>query len=238
MEFLPGMDLQKLISKYGPLSVPRMVFIITQVAGALAEAHHHGIVHRDIKPSNIFLTVAGDLYDFVKVLDFGLAREYSLGEDLGVTQAQSFLGTPRYAAPELIHHKTAPDPRTDIYQLGALCCYMVTGHPPFEGGDSLEILFHHLKDPPRRPSELSKTPLPPELDDLVLRCMQKEPADRYANIDEFLTDLQRIPLEYPWTQARAKAWWEPHLEEIHTVPTVEAPDDIHLGEYEPARFHH
>ncbi|MFO1463416.1 MAG: serine/threonine-protein kinase [bacterium] len=211
MELLQGMDLQRLVERFGPLPLNRAVFLLTQICGSLAEAHRIGIVHRDIKPSNIFLAERGGLYDFVKVLDFGLAKEYrkrdpAAGREIGV-----FSGTPRYTAPECLQGTAVIDARADIYMLGSLAFWLITGHSPFEEESDEALMQDHLKKEAVPPSRLLNFSIPVEMDQLILKCLKKNPEDRFQNIQEFLTALQGVPLQHPWTFAQAAAWWEGNL---------------------------
>ena len=224
MEMLEGMDLQKLIEKYGPLPSSRAVFIFKQVCGSLAEAHSKGIIHRDLKPSNVFITQRGGLYDFVKVLDFGLAKEFRKAHEeaeasqTGLTQAGALLGTPRYIAPESVHSQGQVDGRTDIYMLGAVAYWFLTGHPPFESTSSVDLLVDHVKTIPRRPSQISEIPIPDGMDSIVMKRLEKSPDDRFQTAGELAEALDPIPGLKPWTQQDAKQWWTLHLGGKDVVP--------------------
>ncbi len=211
MEYLEGMDLQRLVSKFGQIPSSRVVFILKQVCGSLAEAHSRKIIHRDIKPSNIFLTVRGDIYDFVKVLDFGLAKEIKQTETATLQAKQGgFLGTPNFVAPELIHSKQRADRRADLYNLGAVAHWMLTAQPLFPATSSVEALVGHLKTVPNRPTELSELPVPQLLDDIVMRCLEKDPSKRFQSAEELSAALAAIHFERPWDAVCAKEWWELH----------------------------
>lgn len=214
MEYLTGLDLQRFVLKYGPIDAPRSVAILIQVCEALIEAHSKGIIHRDIKPSNIFLTERGHRYDFVKVLDFGLARETRVDGDAQLTKTGLFFGTPAYTAPEQVagdHEVTAS---ADIYQLGAVAYWMLTGRPPFQGATSLEVLIHHAKTNPTPPSKVAELPIPDALEKIVLRCLEKNPPDRFASVHELKKALESIPFENPWTGEKAAEWWKKYGETV------------------------
>ena len=185
MEYLEGLDLQELVEQYGPVPAPRTAFILAQVASSLAEAHSRDIVHRDIKPSNIFLTRRGGLYDFVKVLDFGLAKEMDADATSAVlTQSGVIFGTPLYISPETVYGQDEVDGRADIYNLGGVAYWMLTGQPPFSSSRSVEVLIDHVKTIPKRPSEISELDIPPELDEIVMKCLEKKPEDRFRTAEE------------------------------------------------------
>jgi hypothetical protein len=210
MEYLEGLDIQKLVDRFGPMGSARAVFILTQACGALAEAHERGIVHRDIKPSNIYLTHRGGLYDFVKVLDFGLAKQISDPQAVSLTKTGIAVGTPRYISPEAIKGAENIDARSDIYCLGAVAYFMITGRPLFDSTSSAELLIDHLKTTPIRPSQVSELPISPQLEDVVMKCVEKSPDDRIQTAGALERALSEIPFEQPWTQAKAHEWWELH----------------------------
>lgn len=214
MEYLPGLDLQVLVERFGALSPPRTVFILKQVCGALAEAHAAGIIHRDIKPSNVFLTCRGGLYDFVKVLDFGIAKQIASETTAELTKTGMIFGTPHYLAPESIDGTDRLDKRGDLYSLGLVAYWMLVGALPFKG-TLLQIIMQHAKTAPRPPSELSELPIPAQLDDIVMRCLEKDPGERYQSVGELEEAIAAIEFEDPWTHLKAAEWWSLH-----------APDEI------------
>jgi len=219
MEYLEGLDLQMLVERYGPVPPERAVYILRQVCGALAEAHGRNIIHRDIKPSNIFLTHRGGLFDFVKVLDFGLAKQIEVEEATDLTKDGQLFGTPRYMAPEMVYGDAGVDNRADIYNVGGVAYWMVTGHPPFTSESSVEVIVDHVKTTPRRPSAISEVPIPRELDDIIMRCLEKKPKDRFQTALELQFALEEVPIENPWNEDRACSWWSLH-----------APDDVRISE--------
>ena len=219
MEYLEGLDLQRMIDQFGPLPAGRVVYLLRQALGSLGEAHRRGIIHRDIKPSNIFITQRGGLYDFVKVLDFGLARKIDAGES-GLTKTGMVFGTPRYIAPESVYGQQRTDARSDLYNLGAVAYWLLTGRPLFEGSSSLDLIIDHVKTIPEPPSAVTELAIPPELDALVMRCLEKDPADRYQTAEELLADLLRVSLASPWNQERARAWWELHAPDLAAFPAA------------------
>lgn len=234
MELLEGMNLEKFVQKFGPLDANRAIYILEQVCGALAEAHNRGIIHRDIKPSNIFLTERGGLYDFVKVLDFGLAKDIRGTGGADITKAGVLLGTPRYIAPESVHSQGKADGRTDIYMLGSVAYWILTGQPPFAGSSSVDLIVDHVKNTPKKPSEISELPIPDALDDVVMKCLEKDPNDRFQTPLKLSEALEQIMLGKKWDQKQAKEWWELHLPKEETVPVLKPVLDI-SPEYEPVK---
>ena len=211
MELLEGMDLQKFVEKFGPIPANRVAYLLSQVCGSLVEAHDKGIIHRDIKPSNIFITHRGGLFDFVKVLDFGLAKEVRKTEGAALTQAGAFMGTPRYSAPELIQSKGQPDGRTDLYMLGAAGYWALTGHPPFSETDSVDLLVNHVKTIPKLPSQVTEMAIPREMEQIIMKCLEKNPNDRFQTPAELMNAIQSLPFSNAWDQVTAKSWWSLHL---------------------------
>ncbi|MGD8867274.1 MAG: serine/threonine-protein kinase, partial [Gemmatimonadales bacterium] len=182
MEYLNGFDVQQLVERFGPLPPARAAHLLVQACGSLAEAHENGIIHRDIKPSNIFITRRGDLHDFVKVLDFGLAKQIGAEQAVGISQSGTILGTPRYIAPESVAGD-AVDGRGDIYGLGGVAYWMLTGQPPFGSASSIELLVDHLKTVPQKPSRICELTIPAEFDAIVMKCLEKKPQDRFPTAD-------------------------------------------------------
>ncbi|MCA9556698.1 MAG: serine/threonine protein kinase, partial [Myxococcales bacterium] len=169
--------------------------IALQVTRALRVAHKAGVVHRDLKPANIMLlNHDDDTRDFVKVVDFGLAKLFQDKSDGGIdlTKAGTMLGSPRYMAPEQIRNDEV-DPRTDIYSLGVIIFFMLTGRPPFMGNNATEILAQHLRDPvPNMAAVAGELEVPHELEQVVRRCLAKDPAGRYPTVDELVADLKAV----------------------------------------------
>jgi serine/threonine-protein kinase len=211
MEYLGGMDLQRVVEKFGPVPPHRAAFILRQVCGSLAEAHTRGIIHRDLKPSNIFLTERGGLHDFVKVLDFGLAKRMAPEPgDVQLTQVGSVFGTPLFMAPETAADMTV-DHRADQYSVGCVAYWMLAGRPPFEGTSPYDVIAKHLKVPPRPPSDYSEFVNAKALDSIVLKCLEKKPADRFTDMEEVRTALEAVGFEEPWDGATAREWWNLHM---------------------------
>jgi eukaryotic-like serine/threonine-protein kinase len=213
MELLNGMDLQSLVEEHGPLSPARTIHILQQVCESLAEAHDRGLVHRNIKPANIQLCCMGQYYDFVKVLDFGLVN--SAGGDAtlnpALTAPNVVAGTPAYLSPESALGERV-DQRTDIYALGCVAFWMLTGRQVFEGQGVVQIMARHIHTPPEPPSLYSLFHIPPELDDVVLACLAKQPEDRPASARELADRLGQCDVREPWSRDHARLWWESRLE--------------------------
>ena len=222
MEFLEGMDLQRFVEKFGPQPAERVVFVLKQVCYSLAEAHARKIIHRDIKPSNIFLTRRGGLYDFVKVLDFGLAKQVQQEGQLGnITNKGAFFGTPRYVAPESVYGTEKVDHRVDIYNLGAVAYWLLAGLPLFASSSDVELIVDHVKTIPQRPSQISEIAIPAALEDFVMKCLEKSPDARYQSASEMLWTLESVTFEFPWDECKAREWWSLHLnleDQIHVCP--------------------
>jgi len=206
MEYLDGIDLETLVSTDGPQPAGRVIHILRQAAGALAEAHHVGLIHRDVKPANMLLCRRGLLHDFVKVLDFGLVR--IMGDDSGLSTTNMLLGTPLYMSPEHIRTPDGIDARSDLYALGAVGFFLLTGSPPFEGDSVLEVCRKHLYEAPIPPSRKTKQPVPEELDRLIVSCLDKEKNGRPTDASAFLRALDRCAGDAPWSDAQAAVWWK------------------------------
>jgi tRNA A-37 threonylcarbamoyl transferase component Bud32 len=206
MEYLEGLTLNQLVKQYGAQPEGRAIAILRQVCGSLAEAHGIGLVHRDIKPANIFLTQRGGVADFVKVLDFGLVKSLD-AEGVELTMAEATLGTPLYMSPEAVEHPNAVDARSDLYSLGAVGYFLVTGQPLFDWLTLGEVLMHQVKDLPMLPSERLGKPVSPDLEALLMRCLAKDPAARPANARELDEALSRCQHTGDWTRELAEEWW-------------------------------
>jgi hypothetical protein len=210
MEYLEGLDLEVMVQRFGPMRPERSVFILKQVCGSLAEAHSRDIIHRDIKPSNIFLTRRGGLYDYVKVLDFGLAKQITADTASAITKTGILFGTPRFLAPETVYGNDKVDGRADIYSLGGVAYWMVTGQPPFPSESSVEVLIDHVKTPPKPPSEVSEVAISSELEAIILKCLEKKPDDRFQTAAELEEALDALSFAEPWTKKQAEKWWDLH----------------------------
>lgn len=209
MELLDGATLEEIVETDGAQPVARVVRALSMACGALAEAHAAGLIHRDIKPANIMLCTQGGELDVVKVLDFGLVKDLQVEPDLKLTGADSVSGTPLYMAPECIKDPTAVDERTDIYALGATGYHFLTGTDVFSGGSMIEVCGQHLHEEPEPPSTRLGKPVPEQLEQLLLACLAKDPADRPQSVVDVRRQLATCTLE-PWTEDDAAQWWAEH----------------------------
>jgi hypothetical protein len=212
MELLDGLDLQRLVSQYGPLSAARTIHILRQVCEALGEAHDRGLVHRDIKPANIQICRRGRDCDYVKVLDFGLVKRVTPidGGEQALTAPDLLAGTPAYLSPETASGDPV-DGRSDLYSLGCVAYWMLTGRQVFEAESVVQMIARHLQSAPVPPSRFSEEPIPAQLDAIVLACLAKHPADRPASAWELADRLAECELAKPWTRDDARRWWESRL---------------------------
>jgi len=210
MELLEGMDLQTLVRDHGPLPANRVIYLLRQICDSLDEAHSTGLVHRDIKPANIHVGRVGLKHDFVKVLDFGLVKSLAgdAALDSQVTQEGLTPGTPAYMPPEVVRGE-AVDGRADLYSLGCVAYYLLTGKMVFEASTGLKMIASHLETRPVPPSRRANVKVPEALEDLILRCLEKDPNDRPAGADEVGRALKAMSQDC-WTQAEAMAWWQTH----------------------------
>ena len=210
MELLDGLDLATLIERFGPLPAERVVHLLRQICHSLGEAHEHGLVHRDIKPANVFTCRLGPDLDFVKVLDFGLVK--ATGEKSGgataLTREGVVAGTPAFMAPELALG-TEVDGRSDIYALGCLAYWLLTAEPVFEGDTPVATLLKHVQEEPVAPSLRTETPIPADLETVVMACLAKDPADRPQTAAELDARLKECSVG-PWTGEQAEEWWRLH----------------------------
>ena len=215
MELLTGRDLESLVREFGPLPASRVIYLLRQVAHSLADAHARGLVHRDIKPANIYICRMGLEFDFTKVLDFGLVKVKSAraGDTLSTIE-HTTTGTPAYMAPETILGEAEVDRRADVYALGCVAYYLLTGQLVFEADTSMKMLMHHLNTPPVPPSQRTELPIPRELDELVLACLQKDPAQRPQNAGELFRMAYNCRACEGWNADAAEAWWRMHLPDL------------------------
>jgi serine/threonine-protein kinase len=207
MEYLEGVSLQELVERFGPQPAARVVHILLQAAGALAEAHSLDLIHRDIKPANMLFCERGGVPDVVKLVDFGLVKRIGPSNDPELTQADAITGTPQFLAPESIIDPSTVDHRVDIYGLGCVAYLLLTGKPPFEGKSVVEVCGHHLHTIPQKPSERLGAPIDPELESLVLACLEKNPESRPRDAAQLVATLTACAARLPWTVADARAFW-------------------------------
>jgi serine/threonine protein kinase len=215
MELLSGRDLETLVREFGPVPADRAVFLLRQACHSLADAHARGLVHRDIKPANIYVCRKGLEYDFVKVLDFGLVKfKDPTGVRLTVENAGQTSGTPAYMAPEIILGGADVDRRADVYALGCVAYYLVTGQLVFEADTPMKMLLQHIQERPVPPSSRTELKIPKQFDELVLSCLEKDPNNRPQDAGELFDLACNCTSCEKWNRASAKLWWETHLPEL------------------------
>ena len=229
MEYLQGFSLEDLVERFGPVPPERAVHLLIQACDALSDAHQSGLIHRDIKPANIFVCRYGHTLDFVKVLDFGLVKSFDSTaatsdqpfDPASLTGADVTAGTPAYMAPEMALAPETVDPRADIYALGCVAFWLLTGRHVFSGPTPLKVLMDHINTPPPSPAALMEMDLPPALESLVLRCLSKEARDRPQSADELRDALEAIKRDLEttvisecgepgWGRGRRRLWWLKH----------------------------
>lgn len=210
MEYLPGLTLQELVERHGPLPPDRAVHLLRQACAALHEAHQIGLVHRDIKPSNFLVCIRGGICDVAKLLDFGLVQWNQPGPSAArITTEGKFVGTPLYMSPEQIKNQELLDSRSDLYSLGATAYFLLTGEPPFIRDTVAEVFAAHLQDPVVPPSKLEPE-VPRDLESVLLRCLEKHPARRYPEALQMSADLARCGCASRWGSEEALVWWRDH----------------------------
>ncbi len=211
MEYLPGMNLAELVARFGPLSPARTVYLLRQVCDALTEAHSIGLIHRDIKPGNIFLTQRGRVYDVVKLLDFGLVKPVleTDGQAVHLTAEGTITGTPLFMSPEQATGQRSADVRSDLYSVGVVAYFLLCGRPPFEGDRPMQVIVAHASRPVMPPSS-HRPDIPGDLEQVILRCLEKDPADRYPSAQALGEALGRCEVAAQWTQDHARRWWQEH----------------------------
>ena len=209
MEFLDGMDLESLVREHGPMPAARVVHVLRQVCDSLEEAHARGLVHRDIKPANIHLGRVGCRDDFVKVLDFGLVKTAAADDAHSLATIEgAIVGTPAYMAPEMVLGDSV-DARTDLYALGCVAYYLLTGEQVFTGDKVLKVITQHLQAAPVPLSERTASPIPATLERLVLSCLAKKPEDRPQSARQVAQALDAID-GATWSEEEASRWWTQH----------------------------
>jgi hypothetical protein len=214
MERLNGMDLENMVSQFGPLPPGRTVWFLRQACRSLTEAHEDGLVHRDIKPANLYTCKLGPEYDFLKVLDFGMVTAPAGDQQTRLTRAGTAQGTPAHMAPEIALGEAEVDGRADIYALGCVAFWMLTGRLLFEADSAMKMLLHHVQTRPVAPSTLCEYDIPKALDRIVLNCLEKKPSDRPGSADELWQRLGEIEFADPWSSERARHWWQLHLPQV------------------------
>ncbi len=220
MEYIDGFSLEDLTVRFGPIGPGRVIHLVKQVCAALAEAHSIGLIHRDIKPANIALCERAGVFDVVKVLDFGLVKE--LGTDSASTTTASLTGTPLYLSPESITAPDQVDGRSDLYAVGGVAFWLLTGTHVFEGKTVVEVCSHHLHSKPDSPSERLQAPVPADLEAVILKCLEKDPARRFPSAEALAHALDACESVDDWSDDLAAAWWKLHKTEADEAkPKIE-----------------
>ena len=225
MEYVDGFNLNEAVQRSGAMDPRRVVHLLRQACGSLAEAHGSGIVHRDIKPANLMISQRPGMHDHLKVLDFGLVKHVAGESDVDVTRAGNIVGTPRYGSPEAFRSPDAVDARSDLYSLGAVGYFMVTGRHVFDGETMVELVNKHLTAEPVPPSERLGRPVPPALERLLLACLSKDPAKRPIDALTMGDLLDRVEGVETWTRADAERWWQQYGQHGGGLPDIEEPSD-------------
>ena len=212
MELLEGLDTEVLVRRFGPVPAERAIHVLRQVCHSLSEAEARGLVHRDIKPANIFLCRYGEDYDFVKVLDFGIVKSTHGGgmRTPALTRETTVAGSPAFIAPEQAMGDRTVDGRADIYAIGCVGYWLLTGQFVFSADNAMSHLMHHINTPPAAPSTRTEMPIPPALEGLLLSCLAKSPNDRPQSAKQLVRALDQVVTAEPWTDDRARAWWAEH----------------------------
>jgi eukaryotic-like serine/threonine-protein kinase len=213
MELLEGLDADTLIKRFGPMPAERVIWVLRQICHSLSEAESCGLVHRDIKPANIFLCRYGEDHDFVKVLDFGIAKAVNdaPAAQTALTVANVVHGTPAFIAPEQALGGADLDGRADIYSTGCVAFWLLTGELVFTADTSMKLVLAHVHSAPEPPSRKTELSIPADLDALILSCLAKNPDDRPASARHLLERLDAIELTTSWSEERAREWWRTHL---------------------------
>jgi serine/threonine-protein kinase len=236
MELLRGLDLDSLVERFGPVRPPRAVHLLRQACHSLAEAHARGLIHRDVKPANLYACWVGLEADFVKVLDFGLVKPPAEEEEdqVRLTAPELTTGTPAYMAPELALRQD-PDWRVDIYSLGCVAYWLLTGRLVFEAPTPMKMMVQHIETRPLPPSRFSEFDIPGDLDELVLACLEKDRRRRPSDARQLARRLAECDVGGSWSQEEAERWWRAHLPEL--VPSragrLSGPEDAVQQEVGP-----
>jgi eukaryotic-like serine/threonine-protein kinase len=218
MEYLPGMSLAGLVERFGPMPPARAIHFLRQACDALAEAHAVGLIHRDIKPGNIFAAVRGGVFDVAKVLDFGLVKPIVDDEQsMQLTVEGAITGSPLFMSPEQALGEANPDARSDVYALGAVGYYLLTGRPPFVADKAMKVLVAHAREPVVPPSA-HRPDVPDDLEQVILRCLEKAPAERYQSAEELGEALAACRDAGRWTRQDAAEWWGHSQASLHSQP--------------------
>jgi eukaryotic-like serine/threonine-protein kinase len=219
MEYLGGIDLDQLVRRFGPQPEGRVIHILRQVCGSLSEAHRIGLIHRDVKPANIILTRRGGVCDLVKVLDFGLVKTMHLGSVAGL-KANAVVGTPHFMSPEAVEKPESVDSRSDLYSLGAVGYWLLTGKTLFDPATVESLLVCQVKEAPPHPVERLGKPVSPDLADLIMRCLAKQPEQRLSSAEALEQALAGCASAGAWTPLNAEQWWRANMATVEALPAA------------------
>lgn len=212
MELLDGLNAQSLVSTHGPIGDGRASYLLKQVCHSLAEAHGQGLVHRDIKPANIFVCRQGLDHDFVKVLDFGLVKPTDRSRDVTQLTAEGILtGTPAFIAPEVALGQRNVDHRLDIYAIGCVAYWLVTGATVFEGETPMTVVLKHVQELPIPPRQRTELDIASEFEQVILSCLAKDPRERPQTVIDLTQQLEACTCSVPWSASHALEWWQMHI---------------------------
>jgi serine/threonine-protein kinase len=225
MELLEGLDLESIVETYGPIPEARAVYLIEQACRSLEEAHQRGMIHRDVKPANIYVCKVGVEYDFVKVLDFGLViSEPGAAEPLTRLTAEGFTsGTPAYMAPEMAASGAKVDARADLYGLGCVAYFILTGQLVFDSPSPMKLIADHLTERPIPPSARKNAPnVSSDVEAIVLQCLEKDPRQRPESARDLAERLRASSVWGRWTERDAKTWWSERVRGLHENARLQA----------------
>ena len=230
MEYLDGINLDRLVQEYGPQPEGRVIHILRQICGSLSEAHRAGLIHRDVKPANVILTERGGVPDFVKLLDFGLVKAVGAQQAANLSVSGAVTGTPLYLSPEAIQHPDELDPRSDLYAVGAVGYFLLTGTPVFTAENVVDLLMRHVSAMPEPPSERLGKSVSTGLEAILLRCLAKRRDDRPATAHELAVALAGCTAADDWTEAEAAIWWQAQARRTSpVVPGASASTEFAAG---------
>src|SRR5262249_23824157 len=219
MEYLSGIDLDQLVRRFGRQPEGRVIHVLRQGCGSLAEAHQIGLIHRDIKPANIVLTRRGGIYDVVKVLDFGLVRTVDRPR-ADSARRDVVVGTPHFMSPEAIETPASVDSRGDLYSVGAVGYWLLTGKTLFDSDDVTELLKHQVNMVPSTPSTRLGTQVSPDQEDIILRCLSKTPDQRPPSAAALDRALAECASAGSWTVQESETWWRTRMTGVVLVPAT------------------
>jgi eukaryotic-like serine/threonine-protein kinase len=217
MEIVNGIDLETLVERFGPVPAGRVIWLLRQICRSLEEAHAAGLTHRDIKPRNIMVGQSGVDSDFAKVLDFGLVKAIEDAESAKLTREGMTTGTPAYMAPELAIGSANVDARADLYAVGCVGYWLLTGKTVFEAPSGMAMALAHVQNEPIAPSQRTELPVPPELDELLLACLAKDPAARPPSARALRAKLEATPACQEWNEEAGHRWWRDHAPDLLTL---------------------